>query len=604
MAHLFFRVALVALIALPSVAQAQFFNPGKLSKYHNELDGDSQCNQCHASGKRISSRACLDCHVQLGQRIAKSAGLHGRKYRGKDCGSCHVEHLGRSTKLIQWPGGNRKRFQHNDAGWKLRGAHADLDCSKCHKKKTKAGSTTYLGLNTTCTSCHEDPHKSRFGSDCTSCHNEQKWSSVKVENFDHSRTRFSLRGKHQDVECKECHGQPAKYQGLKFSACNDCHSDPHKGRFRQSCTSCHTEQAWSDLHRVRANHPGVSIRNGHASVKCAECHDRGSDREPSKGSACVSCHSPVHEAKFGRNCKKCHASIEWLGLPEKTGLDAHGLTVFPLVGEHRSVSCKNCHNPRLPTEKRYRKLSYKHCNNCHDDPHKKAFYRWDKGLCESCHTENGFAPSNFDAGLHKKADFALDGMHVAVPCSNCHESKRPRYSFVLAKQQCMECHENPHGDQFEKEMADGGCAHCHSTQGWHQPKIDHSIWPLTGAHAQTACVLCHSPTKADQKSGKGASYRGVPRDCTGCHEDIHAGQFRLSEPLRECAFCHDTQDFVMKNFDHNKKTRYAITGKHKALKCDACHTENKLRNGEEVIWYRLGYAKCGDCHANPHKAHE
>ena len=33
-------------------------------------------------------------------------------------------------------------------------------------------------------------------------------------------------------------------------------------------------------------------------------------------------------------------------------------------------------------------------------------------------------------------------------------------------QRCIDCHDNPHGNQFAGEMSDGGCAHCHSERGW------------------------------------------------------------------------------------------------------------------------------------------
>jgi hypothetical protein len=161
----------------------------------------------------------------------------------------------------------------------------------------------------------------------------------------------------------------------------------------------------------------------------------------------------------------------------------------------------------------------------------------------------------------------------------------------VAKKQCADCHENPHGTQFAAEMAAGGCASCHATVGWDRPRIDHSTWPLTGAHADTSCYSCHA---------NGESFRGIPRDCEGCHDDEHAGQFRLSEPKRNCADCHTTDAFALPGFDHAKKAGWPLEGEHRKVACASCHPSEKLRNGLVATRWRLGYESCKSCHANPH----
>ena len=160
-----------------------------------------------------------------------------------------------------------------------------------------------------------------------------------------------------------------------------------------------------------------------------------------------------------------------------------------------------------------------------------------------------------------------------------------------------ECHANPHGDQFAKELAAGGCASCHATDDWRRPRIDHSIWPLTGKHATTACARCHGETTG----AEAAAFRGVPRTCDGCHDDVHGGQFRLSPPERRCEDCHTTAQFTLPGFDHAAMTTYRLEGKHAAVACGKCHTPSELRNGVTATRYRLGYRACKDCHANPHR---
>ena len=521
--------AVLAGALAPRKTGAQFLSPGKLSSDHASIDGDANCSECHSTGRRLDTNACLGCHDDLGTRIRRQEGLHGREYRGQDCGRCHVEHLGRSATLVRWPGGGPTRFEHRQSGWALEGAHASVHCKDCHDRRNRRGHPTYLGLKTNCVSCHDDPHKGRFeGAECVSCHNETDWSEVT---------------------------------------------------------------------NVRKNHPVLSLAGGHSKTKCEGCHDKGNVKPPSAGSKCVSCHAQVHEAKFGDRCERCHASIRWTRLPRKIGLRAHPLTAFPLEGRHREVACARCHSTKLPLQRRYRNLRFQKCGNCHRDVHRGRLGTAD---CASCHDEQGFWPTLFTVQQHSRTDFPLQGKHQSVPCTSCHRGKRPRYSLALKARRCASCHDNPHGDQFAAEMRNGGCAHCHSERGWESPRIDHSVWPLTGVHADAACDSCHNPSKKDRLSGRGATYRGAPRECAGCHRDVHAGQFRLTSPERTCDACHVTQSFEIKAFDHAELAGYPLEGAHGKLQCGACHRKERLRNGVRSVRYRLGYRECADCHANPH----
>ena len=522
-------VAAISGALMPRPTGAQFLSPGKLASGHSEIDGDANCSECHSTGKRIDTNACLGCHDDLGSQIRKQAGLHGREYRGEDCGGCHVEHLGRNARLVRWPGGARERFDHRQSGWPLKGAHSSPRCEDCHDVRNRRGNATFLGLKTDCVSCHEDPHQGTFGG--------------------------------------------------------------------EECTSCHNETDWSQVDNVRKNHPGLSLAAGHAKTKCEACHDEGNVAAPSVGSECVACHAQVHQAKFGDRCENCHASIRWTGLPKKIGLRAHPKTAFPLVGSHQSVACQRCHSPKLPLQRRYRSLKFQDCADCHRDVHRGSLGTAD---CATCHDEHGFWPTLFTVDQHSRTEFPLRGKHQSVRCTGCHQGKRPRHKLELRAQRCIDCHDNPHGDQFAVEMRDGGCTHCHSEQGWESPRIDHSVWPLTGAHTETACDSCHTPSKQDRMRGKGATYSGAPRECGGCHRDVHAGQFRLTSPERVCEACHVTDSFKIDAFKHEELAGYPLEGVHAEVECAACHRKARLRSGARAVSYRLGYRECSDCHANPH----
>lgn len=594
-AALLFFVAGWLLRPLP--LQAQFFSPGELSKSHASLEGDAHCNDCHSAGRGVSNDKCMSCHADVARTLRQKTGLHGRQYAGRACSSCHVDHRGTSHELIRWEPAS---FDHALTGWPLSSAHDKPDCGACHTGKNTRGNPTFIGLPRDCSSCHRDPHQGRFGARCDSCHDDVAWKNLDLEPFDHELTRFSLRGKHARVDCAKCHGTPAKYKPLEFAACGDCHRDPHQGRFGASCESCHSEDGWQKLHMQRSAHPGVSLAGGHQKVACAACHDRGNMKSPSKGARCVSCHAPVHEAAFGNDCKDCHGALRWVGLPDELGRRVHESTRYPLTGKHESTACASCHSPARPAARRFRKLAFDDCLDCHEDSHRGQFRDREQGACEPCHTTAGFTPTRFGLSEHATTRFELTGAHEAAPCGTCHTAPSPRLDWQVARQACADCHENPHGARFAAEMRQGGCATCHSSVAWDMPKFAHDIWPLTGKHQSVRCDSCHTPTEADRKAGHGESYRDAPRDCEGCHADVHLGQFRLSEPQKACASCHDTATFKVPEFDHQAQAGYPLLGKHASVKCASCHRTSELSDGQRTTLWRLPYDQCRDCHADPH----
>jgi hypothetical protein len=492
-----------------------------------------------------------------------------------------------------------EKLDHAQTGWALEGAHTKPTCLGCHKKKSALGKPQFLGTSTACGSCHSDPHRNRFGGDCAKCHGVNDWKSFERKAFDHGLARYALTGQHQAVACEKCHlGSPPKWKPLEFSTCESCHRDPHRGQFKpRACTTCHDTAGWAvAADAMRRTHPGLSLANGHARVPCAECHDRGNNKPPSKGSKCESCHRQVHVARFGNRCESCHASIRWIGLPESVGRESHAKTRYPLTGKHADVGCVDCHPRSRPLTSRYRNLAFEACASCHADKHEGAFKNRNRGECKQCHTVGGFTPTTFGIQAHASA-FQLSGKHIATPCGGCHVGARPRLRFAVGKTACADCHDNPHGSQFASEMSRGGCAACHTTVDWRQSKIDHSTWPLVGGHARARCAACHGE---HERGAEPAAYRGIARDCEGCHDDIHAGQFRQVPPVKACDRCHDATRFaIASTFDHGT-TGYALDGQHAPLTCDRCHAATTLRDGSTAIRWRLGYRRCKDCHANPH----
>jgi hypothetical protein len=594
------RVAALAIVvAWSSSAHADLPSPGPLANAHASIDNEDDCGKCHTSGKYVGAQLCLSCHKDLGAEMSAHRGLHGKQYQGQACEACHVDHLGRNAKLVKWPGGVMDKLDHGLTGYPLDGAHRTVTCAKCHTTRSKLGAAVFLNTSTACGACHRDPHQNRFTAQCTRCHDVVAWDRWDHKQFDHKLARYALTGQHTTVECAKCHGNPAKWQPVAFATCDSvgCHADPHKGQFKPTpCAKCHNTDGWkASGEMARRDHPKLSLANGHASVACKTCHDRGNDKPPTKGSTCVSCHPKVHSAPFGINCVQCHASIRWIGgVPETVARAAHDKTPYPLAGKHATVACDACHLKSRPEAQRYRAVKFDTCGACHEDAHKGEFQAI--GDCAQCHSVAGFAPTTFGVTQHAATGYTLDGEHAATPCGACHPGSRPRLNWQLAQSACIDCHENPHGDQFAKEMLTGSCSHCHTAYSWNQVKIDHSTFPLTGAHARTRCEACHG---AQKQGAEAAAYRGIPRECEGCHEDTHAGQFRQTDPVEPCKQCHGTAVWKIEHFDHDK-TRYPLDGAHIKLACDQCHPKTTLRDGSDAVRWRLGYFHCKDCHADPH----
>ncbi|TAK61956.1 MAG: hypothetical protein EPO24_05385, partial [Bacteroidetes bacterium] len=85
---------IVLSILITDVAYAQF-SPGELSRAHEQLEGTTNCTQCHEVGKEISGGKCLNCHLEIKQQLDLKRGFHFHTSTAR-CVTCHKEHLGKS----------------------------------------------------------------------------------------------------------------------------------------------------------------------------------------------------------------------------------------------------------------------------------------------------------------------------------------------------------------------------------------------------------------------------------------------------------------------------------------------------------------------------
>lgn len=506
-------------------------SPGKLSAAHADLEGMSKCTSCHVLGKKVEVSKCLKCHTEIAEAINFRRGFHANKeVTNQKCWKCHGEHFGRKFQIIRF---DEKKFDHNKAGFELKGSHKKLECGKCHNKKLikneklKRKQKTFLGLETNCADCHEDVHQKTLGNKCSNCHNEEKFKpAVK---FNHSKTKFKLTGSHKKVKCVNCHkitkkeGKKfQKFTNVKFRSCNSCHKDPHKG-------------------------------------------------------------------KFGKRCSSCHNTVSFKKVNNLKGFN-HSKTNFPLIGKHRKVKCETCHKGGLSY-----KPKYQHCYNCHSDYHKGAF-KLQNGIkdCKICHNERGFSPSVFTLGMHNNTKFKLENAHAATPCIACHK-KEDKWHFRIDGSRCIVCHSNIHESKISRKFFDENkCQSCHSTLSWNTVKFDHHLtgFDLLGAHKKVACSDCHIKKSADGKLEQ--HFTDLTGNCSQCHNDIHMGQFNSGDK-ENCNTCHTFDNWKPVLFNHSK-TRFILDGAHKKVECNKCH-HIKEKNGIEFIQYKIEDVRCISCHS-------
>ncbi|MGA7755450.1 MAG: hypothetical protein WCB05_21650 [Candidatus Sulfotelmatobacter sp.] len=609
-------------------------SPGPLSRAHQSINGLTDCTHCHEISPAEQTYKCLSCHTEIASRIGARKGLHAsynpQTESSQKCASCHSEHNGLDFTIIKF---DIKTFDHSQAGYKLEGKHAGVECSRCHLPsrisererstiKVKDLSKTYLGVSPDCANCHQDSHKGRLGSNCLQCHSFTDWKDV--AKFDHSLTRYPLSGLHADVACRRCHtpgpDQQTRYSGLAFRDCNDCHSDPHRGRFTDSCQSCHRTSGWktivaSEMDQVfdhsQTKYP---LLGKHSLVECDRCHARGDFKKPLAFQKCSDCHRPdPHRGQFdklagGSECSNCHTLDGFR--PSTFGVKAHAATAYPLEGKHATLRCGQCHIPK-GAETVY-KMKSQYCYDCHADAHAAQFAAAPHfNRCEQCHNLQRFLPSTFSLRSHSESPFALTGSHSAVACNSCHKEShefagKRTTQYRWQDLTCTSCHVDPHQGRFKavtRRVEDKGiavgCGVCHSTRTWTDLSLfDHfeTAFPLTGAHEFVKCSGCHKP--ASPGAGlMNTDFKRVRKECEGCHADVHGQQF-ADHGITACIRCHDSKAWRPSLFDHAKQTSFSLEGAHREVPCAGCHKLTRVAAGKAVLFYKPTPKECVACHGH------
>lgn len=496
----------------------------ELTGAHHRID----CRDCHIPDfiedrdlrKRKNTflgldQDCVSCHEDVHQNTLST----------NDCASCH------STEQFA----PADFFNHDDTEYPLEGKHVDVDCIECHQKEIRNGQEfqKFTGIEfANCISCHEDVHDNNLGTNCKQCHSESSFTSRrKIRRFNHNRTNFPLKGAHQKTACKECHNMDAPLNrifqdqlGLATHDCVACHEDVHDDRFGQNCAECHNEKSFFsvDTDGFDHNKTDFALVGKHRAVDCRECHTE-SLTTPLAHHECAACHTDYHEGEFAVNgaspdCAECHTEDGFAG--SLYTIEQHNQTKFPLEGGHLATPCFACHLSETDDKWTFRNIG-EGCVDCHEDVHEgyiaAAFYP--EQNCEACHVVDHWEENHFD---HNLTGFELLGKHASATCMDCHTAKDPtenRYAaFANPPQECAECHENVHDDQFA-ENGTTDCARCHSFNDWTMDDFDHdnTAFPLDGAHASVACEGCHKPMETEHGETI-IQYKFNSFKCVDCHQ--------------------------------------------------------------------------------------
>ncbi len=544
-------MALLWLAAPPAMAQAieSVLAPGKMSEAHAKLEED--CQKCHVKFDRnAQDRLCMDCHKDVREDVNVKRRMHG-KMKPQACRTCHTEHKGRGAHIAAF---DHASFDHGSTDYMLKGKHQQVDCEKCHVAGKKFREAPH-----DCVACHkkDDTHKGSLGAKCADCHTETSWKDAR---FDHSTTHFPLTGKHADVKCADCH-KDAHYKDTPLE-CVACHKkdDKHKGRFGPKCETCHDAKSWKEPTFNHDKDTRYPLVGKHRTVKCETCHT-GSLYRDKLPTTCIECHKKddKHKGSLGDDCARCHTERDWKE-PAKFN---HDRTDFPLRGKHVNVKCADCHKSQMYKE------APKLCIGCHrkDDKHKGSLGE----SCQDCHSDRDWKKTSFD---HAKTRFPLLGKHQRTECGDCHKTQQYRDT----PKDCFSCHQrdDKHEGQEGKQ-----CGQCHNESAWKPaPKFDHGLvsFPLLARHAEVKCKDCHDSVR----------FKDAKHECIDCHlkDDKHKRTLGTA-----CEQCHNPRSWKTWSFDHDKKTKFPLDGKHKGLACSGCHTQPA--QGDKV----LASAQCNSCHA-------
>jgi hypothetical protein len=264
--------------------------------------------------------------------------------------------------------------------------------------------------------------------------------------------------------------------------------------------------------------------------------------------------------------------------------ESHDNTNFPLIGKHRTVSCRECHLNLVfegtPTA----------CEACHWERRQDDRYQLRLGYrCGECHTPRSWKNVTSDKWNHEfVTGFPLAGAHRTLDCADCHGED----GFEAGRVVCFDCHAEDYSGVREPDHAAAGfptrCQYCHGTSRWEGAVFTHAGFVLQGQHRGLNCSDCH----------RGGQFVGLSTDCFVCHEQDYnevknPDHLQLGYPL-DCEICHGagSRGWGEALFSHRE---FPLKGNHRLAACSQCHS---------IGQYRGLPSDCISCHADDYNGSE
>ena len=434
--------------------------------------------------------------------------------------------------------------------------------------------------------------------DCSQCHGG--WFTSMPE---------ACFGCHNDIEAQipEGEGLHGALDTEKSMRCALCHSEHHGPQFAIVNDQSFAQAGIPDPLKFDHEFVGFPMWGQHLELECDVCHvnsnkpllSHGEKRYLGLEQDCGTCHEDAHDGRYALACAKCHGQDSFDQL-DSAGHDA----LVPLIGGHGDISCRECHargsTYSLESLARARTPAPRECADCHESPHSVDFIddiaqltsSTPASSCRACHEgdHTSFTDKNLTVtpAQHVCSGFPLDVPHESVDCNSCHSTTAATFAFAYpgrSADECRQCHEDPHGGQFDRGIfSAGGCIACHERERFepHAFTVEkHALsrLPLTGSHLEATCNDCHRvPVGGGERV-----FHGMSSDCDSCHKDAHRGFFdRFERGLDwvtngKCAHCHLATTFSQvpaDGFDHGEWTQFPILGAHAQVDCESCHPRN------------------------------
>lgn len=251
------------------------------------------CDRCHRPTTTdpafvrfvATPSACTACH----------ADPHGGQFAARDpsCEACH------DTGCFK-----PSRYDFATRHVPLAGAHAAVECARCHFAPSAGAPVRFAATPTECGACHADPHGGQFrtvAGGCSACHDQRRFAPSLVTA---SRHQPPLEGAHLATACNRCHVADASGR-VRFVGtardCKSCHADTHAGQLTRrgnDCNQCHrSNERWLPVNFDHQRDSRFALDGVHARLDCVACHLQTQLPDG---------RTVVHYVPLGVECRDCH----------------------------------------------------------------------------------------------------------------------------------------------------------------------------------------------------------------------------------------------------------------------------------------------------------